>query len=204
MAISKATLLSTLKATIKQQNTNNAAKFVAQEAGKGLSTNDYTTAEKDKLGGVAEGAQVNVIEKVQVNGSDLTVTEKGVNIDLSAYAKSADLTTVYKYQGTVANFAELPTGLGEGDIGKVWNITNADKAHGVNAGDNLAWNGTEWDNLAGVVDLSGYVEKVDGKQLSTNDYTTEEKGQLANLVANSNEQISDEDIAGIFADDTAK
>ena len=197
MAISKATLLSTLKATIKKQNTNNAAKFVAQEAGKGLSTNDYTTTEKEKLGGVAEGAQVNVIEKVQVNGSDLTVTEKGVNIDLSAYAKSADLTTVYKYQGTVATFAELPTGLGEGDVGKVWNVT---KAHGVNAGDNLAWNGTEWDNLAGVVDLSGYVEKVDGKQLSTNDYTTEEKGQLANLVANSDEQISDEDIAGIFAD----
>ena len=200
MAISKATLLSTLKATIKQQNTNNAAKFVAQEAGKGLSTNDYTTTEKEKLGGVAEGAQVNVIEKVKVNGSDLAVTEKGVNIDLSAYAKSADLTTVYKYQGTVATFAELPTGLGEGDIGKVWNITNADKAHGVNAGDNLAWNGTEWDNLAGVVDLSGYVEKVEGKQLSTNDYTTEEKGQLANLVANSDEQISNEDIAGIFAD----
>lgn len=204
MAISKATLLSTLKATIKQQNTNNAAKFVAQEVGKGLSTNDYTTTEKEKLGGVAEGAQVNVIEKVQVNGSDLAVTEKGVNIDLSAYAKSADLTTVYKYQGTVATFAELPADLGEGDIGKVWNITNADKAHGVNAGDNLAWNGTEWDNLAGVVDLSGYVEKVDGKQLSTNDYTTEEKGQLANLVANSDEQISDEDIAGIFADNTGE
>lgn len=200
MAISKETLLSTLKATIKQQNTNNAAKFVAQEAGKGLSTNDYTTTEKEKLGGVAEGAQVNVIEKVKVNGSDLAVTEKGVNIDLSAYAKSADLTTVYKYQGTVATFAELPTGLSEGDVGKVWNVTNADKAHGVNAGDNLAWNGTEWDNLAGVVDLSGYVEKVDGKQLSTNDYTTEEKGQLANLVANSDEQISNEDIAGIFAD----
>lgn len=34
--------------------------FVAKEAGKGLSTNDYTTAEKTKLGGIEEGAQVNV------------------------------------------------------------------------------------------------------------------------------------------------
>ena len=31
-------------------------KFVAQETGKGLSTNDYTTAEKTKLSGIAEGA----------------------------------------------------------------------------------------------------------------------------------------------------
>lgn len=36
------------------------AKFQEQEAGKGLSTNDYTTAEKNKLAGIAEGAEVNV------------------------------------------------------------------------------------------------------------------------------------------------
>ena len=32
------------------------AKFVAKEAGKGLSTNDYTTTEKEKLAGIAAGA----------------------------------------------------------------------------------------------------------------------------------------------------
>lgn len=31
-------------------------KFVLKESGKGLSTNDYTTAEKSKLGGIAAGA----------------------------------------------------------------------------------------------------------------------------------------------------
>lgn len=36
------------------------AKFVAQETGKGLSTNDYTTTEKNKLAGIATGAEVNV------------------------------------------------------------------------------------------------------------------------------------------------
>lgn len=30
--------------------------FVSQESGKGLSTNDYTTAEKTKLAGIATGA----------------------------------------------------------------------------------------------------------------------------------------------------
>ena len=33
---------------------------VDKVAGKGLSTNDYTTSEKDKLAGIAEGAQANV------------------------------------------------------------------------------------------------------------------------------------------------
>ena len=34
--------------------------YVEKESGKGLSTNDYTTTEKNKLAGIADGAQVNV------------------------------------------------------------------------------------------------------------------------------------------------
>jgi len=33
---------------------------VDKETGKGLSTNDYTTVEKTKLAGIAEGAEVNI------------------------------------------------------------------------------------------------------------------------------------------------
>lgn len=40
-----------------------------------------------KLKGVAEGAQVNVIEGVKVDGVDLEVADKKVNIDLSGYVK---------------------------------------------------------------------------------------------------------------------
>lgn len=54
--------------------------FVQKEAGKGLSTNDYTTTEKEKLAAIAAGAQVNVLEGVQVNGTDLTISGKKVNI----------------------------------------------------------------------------------------------------------------------------
>ena len=53
---------------------------VDKEAGKGLSTNDYTTTEKNKLAGIAAGAQVNVIESVKVNGVALPITEKAVNV----------------------------------------------------------------------------------------------------------------------------
>ena len=59
---------------------------VDKAEGKGLSTEDYTTAEKTKLAGIAAGANPNVIEAVKVNGTALTVTDKAVNVDLSDYA----------------------------------------------------------------------------------------------------------------------
>lgn len=54
--------------------------FVQKETGKGLSTNDYTTAEKDKLAGIANGAQANVLEAVKVNGTAQAITDKAVDI----------------------------------------------------------------------------------------------------------------------------
>lgn len=57
---------------------------VDKVSGKGLSANDFTDAEKSKLAGVADGAQVNVIEGVQVNGSNLPVSGKKVNVTVPA------------------------------------------------------------------------------------------------------------------------
>lgn len=150
-----------------------------------------TTAEGSKLEGVAEGAQVNVIETVKVNGTALTVAEDGksVNIDLSEYAKSADYTSALLYKGTKPTYSELPT---EGNkTGDVYNITAADPENGINAGDNVAWNGESWDNLAGVVDLSGKVDKEDGKGLSTEDFTSELKTKLENIGVATNDDIDE-------------
>lgn len=80
------------------------AYFVKQEAGKALSTNDYTTDEKNKLAGIAAKAQVNVLESVKVNGTALTITSKGVNIDLSNYVQKGDVSTVMRYCGSVKNW----------------------------------------------------------------------------------------------------
>lgn len=63
---------------------------VDKVTGKGLSTNDYTTAEKNKLSGIATGAQVNVIETVKVNGTALTPSSKAVNVTVPT--KTSDLT----------------------------------------------------------------------------------------------------------------
>ena len=53
---------------------------VDKVSGKGLSTNDYTTAEKNKLNGIAAGSQANVIESISVNGTKQTPSGKNVNI----------------------------------------------------------------------------------------------------------------------------
>ena len=42
-----------------------------------------TTSEGTKLEGIAAGAQVNVLEGVQVNGTNLPITNKKVNVDIS-------------------------------------------------------------------------------------------------------------------------
>lgn len=177
--------------------------FVKQVSGKGLSTNDYTSTEKNKLSGIASGAQANVIESVKVNGTALSVTSKAVNVTvptktsqlqndstyvkktevptklsalqndlgyvtnnnvqtsinmaLSGYAMKSDISSMYKYKGSVDSYDELPTS-GQ-TVGDSYNVKGADSSHGIKKGDNVVWTGTEWDVLSGTVDLSGYMDK---------------------------------------------
>ena len=69
-------------------------------SGKGLSTNDYTSAEKQKFSGIASGAQVNVIESVKVNGTALTPSSKAV--DVTVPTKTSQLTNDSGYQSATA------------------------------------------------------------------------------------------------------
>ena len=51
--------------------------------GKGLSTNDYTDTEKEKLGGIEDGANKNLIEIVKLAGKEVNISGKAVNIPLA-------------------------------------------------------------------------------------------------------------------------
>lgn len=59
------------------------------------------------------------------------------------------ISSVYKYKGSVATYAELPSS--DLTIGDVYNVESD--------GSNYAWNGTVWDKLGGDVDLSNYYNK---------------------------------------------
>ena len=87
-------------------------------------------------------------DKTQLNNYVTTATAN------TTYAKKSDITNIYKFKGTKTNYTDLPTT--NRVTGDVWNITTADAEHGIKAGDNVAWNGTAWDNLSGTVDLSAY------------------------------------------------
>lgn len=71
-------------------------------------------------------------------------------------AAQLGLATVYKYNGSVKTYADLPTS-GQ-KVGDVYNVKQADPNHKIKAGDNVAWDGTTWDILAGDTDLSGYAQ----------------------------------------------
>ena len=132
---------------------------VASEEGKGLSTNDYTTTEKTKLAGVASGAQVNKIEIVKVNGTAQTITEKAVNITVPT--KVSELTNDKSY-------------LVAADISGKENSSNKVTTVSSTSTD------TQYPSAKAVyTGLSGKVDKVSGKTLSTNDYTNAEKSKLA-------------------------
>ena len=62
------------------------AYFVKQESGKGLSTNDYTTTEKNKLAGIASGAEVNqnAFSNVKVGTTTIAADSKTDTVELVA------------------------------------------------------------------------------------------------------------------------
>jgi hypothetical protein len=121
---------------------------VDKVTGKGLSTNDYTTAEKTKLAAVSG-----------TNTGDQ---------DLSGYATTAQL-------ATKANSSDVTTSL-------------ATKANASDVTTSLATKANSSDVTTG---LATKVDKVTGKELSTNDYTTSEKTKLAAITGtNTGDQVN--------------
>lgn len=120
--------------------------FVQKDGTKVLSDNNYTTAEKTKLAGIATGANnyklptatSTVLGGVK-GGSNVTIDENGVmSVDLSAYQQTAAADDKY------------------------------------------------YTKASATTDLATKVDKVVGKQLSTNDYTSAEKTKLAGVDVGAN------------------
>lgn len=167
--------------------------------GKGLSTNDYTSAEKTKLSGIASGAQVNVLEGIQKNGTNVTITNKIANISVptktsditndsgfitssSLPTKVSDLTNDTGFQTasdvSTAISSALTTVMDyKGTVATVANLPasgnkNGDIYHVTADGGEYAWNGTTWEELGSEIDLSGYVEDTDMTAITSTEINT--------------------------------
>ena len=75
----------TVDATIAVGNVNGLADWIKERSAtlEGLSENNFSDALLTKLGDIEEGAQVNVIESVKINGVALSVSDKSVNIGIA-------------------------------------------------------------------------------------------------------------------------
>lgn len=204
---------------------------VDKVGGKQLSTNDYTTAEKNKLATL----EPLTVKSVKINGSPLVPDgSKAVNVDLSGYAVKTEVTQeIAQAVSGITGFdtkavEELP---GTGKKGILYLLSNS--GSGNNVYDEYLWLGNKYEKLgtreinlteyakktelptkmSQLTNDSGYqtsvqvgnivdtkivnkVDKVSGKQLSTNDYTTAEKNKLADLVKV--EEITTEEIEALF------
>ena len=103
-----------------------------------------------------DGITTDLTKKITTVANNLATHEADFNNPHKVTAEQLGLTTVYQYKGSVATYADLPT-TGQ-KVGDVWNIETADPDHGIKAGDNVAWDGAQWDILGGNQDLSGYAQ----------------------------------------------
>ena len=138
-------------------------------------------------GGMADSVEWdNVLSKPEF----ATVATSGAYNDLTGKPNLATVATSGSYTD-LSNKPTIPTV--DVTIGDVYNVNDT--------GANYVATSTTptWDKLSETVDLSGYattaamnsalgnkVDKVSGKSLSTNDYTTAEKNKLAGIAASAN------------------
>lgn len=103
-----------------------------------------------------DGTTTDLTKKITTVENNLATHEADFDNPHKVTAEQLGLTTVYQYKGSVATYADLPT-TGQ-KIGDVYNVETADPDHGIKAGDNVAWDGAQWDILGGNHDLSGYAQ----------------------------------------------
>lgn len=133
-------------------------KVISEEYAKKATVDTMAT----KLGTIAEGAQVNVIEGVAAKTTaeggfvDLEVLEKKVQLDLSNFATKADVSAIPKF--AIAVVTDLPTE----------NISESTiylKAHEHGTGDSYdeyIYTAGKWEKIGNTdIDLSGYLKIAD-------------------------------------------
>lgn len=110
---------------------------------------------------------------------DIDATNERIDeLQDSTYTKDevdSKISSVYKYMGSVVDKSKLPTT--NLVVGHVYNLEDT--------GMNIAWNGTEWDNLGPTIDLTPYLTK--SSAAATYATKSEVQNQITNLQIDENE-----------------
>ena len=152
LSLSGGTLTGNVTAPTFIGNLTGTATQATSDASGNVITTTYTT-KSEVTSGLAQKADASSLGSyAALTGAAftgaVTIQEPtaGTNPATKNYVDSA-VASVYKYKGSVANQAALPQS--DQTVGDVYNVEDT--------GHNFAWDGTKWDQLAGTVDLSGYL-----------------------------------------------
>ena len=179
-------------------------KHLKQLAQKAKAESDAVAARVKALEDV--GAQANVLETIKVNGVVQSIEDKAV--DITVPTKTSQLNNDSTFQTSAQVVAAINTAIsksGHASFQKVDAVPKADvaqenilylvmntttKHYDIYAkikGDGDSYTMELLDDTT--VDLSGKVDKVAGKGLSTNDYTTAEKTKLEGVAEGANKYV---------------
>lgn len=151
--------------------------FVAKEAGKGLSTNDYDAAAVAEVAKIASKAD----KATSLSGYGIADAYTKDEVDTAINEIKADISSIYKVKGSIP-FSNLPVAdMEEGDVYNItdsFTVTNAFVEYAADAseqktypaGTNVVYTANGWDCLAGTYDFSNFATK---NELAT-DITEEE------------------------------
>ena len=151
----------------KTSDLTNDSNFVS-DASYVHTDNNYTTAEKNKLSGVASGAQVNKIESIKVNGTAQTITSKAVDITVptnnNQLTNGAGYQTASEVQTAINSAISGITGIdfqvvtslpATGTKGVIYLISNS--GTGTNIYDEYIWVTNRFEKIGTTeIDLSNY------------------------------------------------
>lgn len=179
-------------------------KHLKQLAQKAKAESDAVAARVKALEDV--GAQANVLETIKVNGVVQSIEDKAV--DITVPTKTSQLNNDSTFQTSAQVVAAINTAIsksGHASFQKVDAVPKADAAqenilylvmntttkhydiYAKIKGDGDSYTMELLDDTT--VDLSGKVDKVAGKDLSTNDYTTAEKTKLEGVAEGANKYV---------------
>lgn len=181
------------------ENISDVPNKVDKIEGKGLSTNDYTNAEKSKLGALpTKSALDEALADKQDVITDLAIIREGAALGETAlqevpdeYVTDTELTAgLATKQNTITDLEDIREGSGKGATAyqkPSAGIPKTDLAEGVKESLDKADSALQSVPSEYVTDtelttaLDGKVDKVTGKGLSSNDYTDAEKAKLGEL-----------------------
>lgn len=96
------------------------------------------------------------------NSGSNGITREELDNELIKYVKKTEIAGVFTYKGISESFSTLPQ---SAQVGDVYNIRTAGgkdiSGVDIKAGDNVCWNGSGWDNLSGIIDLSNYITRTE-------------------------------------------